>query len=288
MSSPFMSHSRFQKLTAGKQLYLLCYQRYRDVHLNQVAASLAYTTILALVPMFSIATILFSQLSTFINLRESIQIWITSTLIPGGLSDAISRYLTSFSSHSKGLTFFGIAGLLLSAILTLMTIEKAFNQVWQVKQQRTFLMRLMMYVLVTALGPVLLGLSIYITSYFVAASHDLDFGFRYHIELIDFLVPLLITIMPFVVLYKLGPNVAVQWRDALIGGIFAGIVFELAKYGFAFFVSEAQIYKTLYGAFAIVPLFLVWIYLTWWVTMAGAVLAASLPHMREKQRFTQE
>jgi membrane protein len=92
-------------------------------------------------------------------------------------------------------------------------------------------------------------------------------------------VPLLITIMPFVVLYKLGPNVAVQWRDAIIGGIFAGIVFELAKYGFAFFVSEAQIYKTLYGAFAIVPLFLVWIYLTWWVTMAGAVLAASLPHL---------
>ena len=92
---------------------------------------------------------------------------------------------------------------------------------------------------------------------------------------------------PFVVLYKFGPNAIVQWRDALIGGILAAVVFESAKYGFTLFVSKAQIYKTLYGAFAIGPLFLVWIYLTWWVTMAGAVLTASLPHIRNNNWFTE-
>jgi membrane protein len=140
--------------------------------------------------------------------------------------------------------------------------------------------------LVTALGPVLLGLSIYITSYFVAASHDLDVGFRYHIELIDWLVPLLLTMMPFIVLYKFGPSADVRWRDALIGAVVAALVFETAKYGFTYFVSMTPVYKTLYGAFAIVPLFLVWIYLTWWVTMAGAVLTASLPHIRDNNWFT--
>jgi len=145
---------------------------------------------------------------------------------------------------------------------------------------------MMMYALVTALGPVLLGLSIYITSYFVAASHDLDVGFRYHVELIDWLVPFLLTMMPFIVLYKLGPSAEVRWRDALIGGIVAALVFETAKYGFTFFVSKVHVYRTLYGAFAIVPLFLVWIYLTWWVTMAGAVLTASLPHIRDNNWFT--
>ena len=282
-----MVRTQSQQFRTGKQLYRFWYQRFAQAQLNQVSASLAYTTILAIVPMLSILTILISKLSRFINLREAIQVWITSTLIPGGLSDTISRYLTSFSSHSKGLTLFGIGGLLLSAILTLMTIEKAFNQVWQVKQQRPFVIRLVMYTLVTALGPILLGISIYLTSYVVTFSHDLDGGFRYHSEVIDVLVPFLLTMLPFVVLYKFGPNAIVYWRDALIGGLLAAVVFETAKYGFTLFVSKAQIYKTLYGAFAIGPLFLVWIYLTWWVTMAGAVLTASLPHIRDNNWFTE-
>jgi len=282
-----MVRTQTQQFRTGKQLYRFWYQRFAQSQLNQVSASLAYTTILAIVPMLSILTILISQLSSFINLREAIQVWITSTLIPGGLSDTISRYLTSFSSHSKGLTLFGIGGLLLSAILTLMTIEKAFNQVWQVKQQRPFFVRLIMYILVTALGPILLGISIYLTSYVITFSHDLDVGFRYHIEIIDVVVPFFLTMLPFVVLYKFGPNAIVYWRDALIGGLLAAVVFESAKYGFTLFVSKAQIYKTLYGAFAIGPLFLVWIYLTWWVTMAGAVLTASLPHIRDNNWFTE-
>jgi membrane protein len=281
-----MPRTRTQNIHTARQLYNFWHLRFKQAQINQVAASLAYTTILAIVPMLSIATILISQLSTFINLRESIQAWISSTLIPGGLSVNIGRYLSSFSSHSKGLTYFGIAGLLLSVILMLMTIEKAFNQVWQVKQQRPFLKRLLMYTLVTALGPVLLGISVYITSYFVAASREIDIGFTEHIKIIDWLVPFLLTMMPFIILYKLGTSALVTWRDALIGGLLAAIVFETAKYGFTLFVTKAPVYKTLYGAFAIGPLFLVWIYLTWWVTMAGAVVTASLPHMRNNNWFT--
>ena len=242
-----MVRTRTQQFRTGKELYRFWHQRFAQAQLNQVSASLAYTTILAIVPMLSILTIFISKL----------------------------------------LTLFGIGGLLLSAILTLMTIERAFNQVWQVKQQRPFLIRMLMYILVTALGPVLLGLSIYLTSYVITFSHDLNVGFNYHTKIIDVLVPFVLTMFPFVVLYKFGPNAIVQWRDALIGGILAAVVFESAKYGFTLFVSKAQIYKTLYGAFAIGPLFLVWIYLTWWVTMAGAVLTASLPHIRNNNWFTE-
>jgi membrane protein len=282
-----MLSRRTQQFRTVRELYRFWHRRFAQSQLNQVSASLAYTTILAIVPMLSIVTILIGKLSRFINLRESIQGWITSTLIPGGLSDTISRYLTNFSNHSKGLTLFGISGLLLSAILTLMTIEKAFNQVWQVKEQRPFLMRILMYIVVTAFGPVLLGISIYLTSYVMAFSHDLDLGFDYHIRVIDVVLPFIITMLPFIILYKFGPYAVVYWRDALIGGLLAAVVFESAKYGFTLFVSKAQIYKTLYGAFAIFPLFLVWIYLTWWVTMAGAVLTASLPHIRDKNWFTE-
>jgi membrane protein len=276
-----------QQARSGIQLFLFWRDRFSQAQLNQVAAALAYTTILALVPMFSIATILVSKLSAFIQVRVAIQEWIALTLIPGGLSEKISSYLFNFSKHSKGLTTFGVLGMLLTAFLSLMTIERSFNQVWQVKQARPFLKRAIIYVSVTILGPVLLGLSIYTTTVLLNASKSLHLGFNHQVYMAEWIIPFLLTLMPFTLLYKYGPSVQVDWRDALFGSIMAALVFEMAKYGFTLFVSKAPLYKTLYGAFAIVPLFLVWIYLTWWVTLAGAVLTASLPIVRDNHWFTE-
>lgn len=276
-----------QQARSGIQLFLFWRDRFSQAQLNQVAAALAYTTILALVPMFSIATILVSKLSAFIQVRVAIQEWIALTLIPGGLSEKISSYLFNFSKHSKGLTTFGVLGMLLTAFLSLMTIERSFNQVWQVKQARHFLKRAIIYVSVTILGPVLLGLSIYTTTVLLNASKSLHLGFNHQVYMAEWIIPFLLTLMPFTLLYKYGPSVQVDWRDALFGSIMAALVFEMAKYGFTLFVSKAPLYKTLYGAFAIVPLFLVWIYLTWWVTLAGAVLTASLPIVRDNHWFTE-
>jgi len=276
-----------QQARSGIQLFLFWRDRFSQAQLNQVAAALAYTTILALVPMFSIATILVSKLSAFIQVRVAIQEWIALTLIPGGLSEKISSYLFNFSKHSKGLTTFGVLGMLLTAFLSLMTIERSFNQVWQVKQARPFLKRAIIYVSVTILGPVLLCLSIYTTTVLLNASKSLHLGFNHQVYMAEWIIPFLLTLMPFTLLYKYGPSVQVDWRDALFGSIMAALVFEMAKYGFTLFVSKAPLYKTLYGAFAIVPLFLVWIYLTWWVTLAGAVLTASLPIVRDNHWFTE-
>jgi membrane protein len=258
-----------------------------QAQLNQVAASLAYTTILALVPMFSIATILVSKLSAFIKVRVAIQEWIAITLIPGGLADKISVYLINFSSHTKGLTTFGVVGLLVTAFLSLMTIEKSFNQVWQVQKQRPISRRFIIYLSVTILGPVLLSFSIYTSTLLMNASRSVNLGFNHQLYLVDWLIPFLLTMLPFTLLYKFGPSAQVNWKDALTGSLMAAIVFETAKYGFTLFVSTVPVYKTLYGAFAIGPLFLVWIYLTWWVTLAGAVLTASLPLIRENHWFTE-
>ena len=122
-----------------KGSYFFWKSSFASAQINQVAASLAFATVLAIVPMLSIATILIGQLPQFVNFREGIQAWISVTLIPGGLSQSVSTYLDEFSTHSKGLTLFGVVGLIFSAFLTLMTIEKSFNQVWQVKRQRPYL-----------------------------------------------------------------------------------------------------------------------------------------------------
>jgi membrane protein len=277
-----------QQIRTTRELYSFWKKRFSKAQLNQVAASLAYTTILALVPMFSIATILVSKLSSFIKVRVAIQEWIALTLIPGGLSDKITTYLLNFSNHSKGLTTFGVGGLIITAFLTLMTIERSFNQVWQVEKPRPLFRRIVIYLSVTIFGPVLLGLSVYTTTQLIDVSRSLHLGigFDHHYYVVEWLVPFLLTLLPFTLLYKFGPSAQVDWRDALLGSVLAAIVFETAKYGFTLFISKAPLYKTLYGAFAIGPLFLVWIYLTWWVTLAGAVLTASLPLIRENHWFT--
>lgn len=278
-------NNKRHRVPSLKGSYFFWKSSFASAQINQVAASLAFATVLAIVPMLSIATILIGQLPQFVNFREGIQAWISVTLIPGGLSQSVSTYLDEFSTHSKGLTLFGVVGLIFSAFLTLMTIEKSFNQVWQVKRQRPFGVRLLIYVIVTVLGPILLGLSIYITTLLMSMTQGIDLGTQIHVELLNFILAFVFTSLPFIILYRFGPSAQVTWVDAFIGGVFAAIFFEAAKYGFTLFIAQVTVYKTLYGAFAILPLFLLWIYLTWWVTLAGAVLTARMPEIRASLRY---
>jgi len=258
-------------------------KRFRQAHLNQVAGSLAFATTLALVPMLSIATILIGYLPGLIRWREALQTWLATSLVPGPMSNSVSAYISQFSSKAKGLTLFGSVGLVLTTFFMLITIEKAFNQVWGVKVPRSFVKRLFIFVSATLIGPFLLGLSIYLTSMLVSASQGWIKHLPLAFELLAGTLPILLTALTFLLVYKMGPSAYVDWRDALMGGVFAAVVFEFAKLGFAYFVTKMPVYKTLYGAFAIVPLFLLWIYLTWWVTMAGAVLTATLPDLRRRR-----
>ena len=263
-----------------KALFAYWLKRFKEARLNQVSASLAFTTTLALVPMLSLATMLVSYLPSFINLRATFQAWLLSTLMPGTLSQGIASYLARISTNAKGLTILGLGGLMVTTLLTLITIEQAFNQVWGVKNSRGIIKRFLIYGVATILGPVLLGLSIYMTSLLVSASQGWIKNLPLNLEVLAALLPMLLTALTFLLVYKLGTSAVVKWKDALVGGLCAAVVFECTKLGFTFFVAKVPVYKTLYGAFAVLPLFLLWIYLTWWVTMAGAVLTASLPHIR--------
>ena len=272
-----------ERIAHLKRIVGIVQRRFLRARLNQVSASLAFTTTLAIVPMLSIASMLIGYLPRFLSLRTSLEAWLLSSLIPGTLSQSITKYMTQFSSKAKGLTIFGLSGLLISSFFMLTTIERAFNQVWGVKTHRSFTKRVFIYGGATILGPFLLGLSVYLTSMVVSASQGWIKHLPIGVELLATLLPITLTALTFLVVYKLGTTAIVLWRDALVGGLFAAVIFELAKLGFAYFVTQMPVYKTLYGAFAIVPLFLLWIYLTWWVTMAGAVITATLPEIRETQ-----
>jgi membrane protein len=255
-------------------------QRNRHLLLNQVAGSLAFTTTLALVPMFTVGSILIGYVPQVIEMKYALQEWILNTYLPGGINQPILRYIDQFSEKAKGLTLFGLAGLFVTTVLTMAVIEKAFNHIWQIKAKRPFLKRVAIYLSATVLGPLVLGIGIYLSGWLLSATQGLTEAVSIGFEVFALLIPLLLTISLFTLVYKVLPFTLVAWRDALLGALLAAVVFELMKYGFGFFVTKVPFYKTVYGTFAIVPLALIWIYVTWWVTLAGALLVANMPLIR--------
>jgi len=263
-------------------------QRNRHLLLNQVAGSLAFTTTLALVPMFTVGSILIGYVPQVIEMKYALQEWILNTYLPGGINQPILQYIDQFSEKAKGLTLFGLAGLFVTTVLTMAVIEKAFNHIWQIEDKRPFFKRTAIYFSATVLGPLVLGIGIYLSGWLLSETQGLTEAVSIGFEVFALVIPLLLTISLFTLVYKVLPFTFVAWRDALLGALLAAIVFELMKYGFGFFVTKVPFYKTVYGTFAIVPLALIWIYVTWWVTLAGALLVANMPLIRSGLLQTQE
>ena len=252
----------------------------RDQKLSQIAASLAYATILSLVPMITIATILIGYLPKVIQVKNAFKTWLLDTYMPGGINQQVFIYLDQFSAQARGLTLLGIAGLFITAIMTLSVIEKAFNQIFKVHQSRPLFKKVLIYSAATFLGPILLGAGIYLSGALFSATEGWIEALSIGFSLIATIAPIVLAVLVFAVVYKVLPYSQILWKDALFGALFAAISFELMKFGFAVFLTHTAFYKTVYGAFAIFPLALLWIYLTWWITLAGAVLVANLPSIR--------
>ncbi len=270
-------------LPLGKELW----DRNQHLRLSQVSASLAFTTILSLVPMLTIGSILLSQFPAVINLRNAFQTWLLKNYFPGGISQQVFSYLNQFSAKAKGLTIVGSLGLVITTILTMVVIERAFNEIWKVKERRPFLKKLIIYLAATVIGPILLGLGIYLSSVLLGSASGwfptLSAGFKF----ISTIIPSLLAFIVFALAYRILPYAQVAWRDAFVGAAFVAAAYEITKFGFAYFMTQAAFYKTVYGTFAIVPLMLIWIYITWWLTLAGAVIVANLPTIRQNRQQEQ-
>jgi len=263
-------------LALGKELW----ERNRGLNLNQIAASLAFTTTLALVPMLTIATLLIGYLPSVIQIKNAFKTWLLDTYMPGGINQQVFIYLDQFSSKARGLTYVGLIGLVITTIMTLSVIEGAFNQIFKVQDKRPLLKKIIIYSGATVFGPVLLGLGIYLSGVLFSASEGwinaVSFGFRF----VATVAPIFLAVAVYAVVFKILPYSKVLWSDAFVGAFIAALSFEIMKLGFAIFLTHTAFYKTVYGAFAIFPLGLLWIYMTWWITLAGAILVANLPGIR--------
>jgi membrane protein len=197
------------------------------------------------------------------------------------------NYTQQFSKNATKLTAVGVGFLAVTSIMLLITIDRAFNDIWRVKRPRSIVQRVFVYWTLLTVGPVLIGASLSLTSWAVGQAAGLVKGLPYAAVVLLTVVPVLLTSIALALLYVSMPNRRIRLRDAAIGGLLAGIVFEVTKRAFAFYVAQFPTYTLVYGAFASLPIFLVWIYVSWLVVIFGAVVVAALPEWRDRAGQTQ-
>lgn len=251
-------------------------------NLTQTASSLTFTSILAMVPLLTVVLSIFTAFPIFQDFQISLEEFLTSKLMPDAVSDNVMTHLNQFASKAASLTAIGSIFLFVTSVMLISTIDKAFNDIWLVKEQRPLGHRILVYWAIVTLGPLVIGASLWASGMLARASlgyiHDLPLI----ASLVLTIVPIILTAIAFTALFVYVPNCRVRWRDALLGGLLTSIVLELLRTGFAFYITKFPTYTLIYGAFATVPIFLFWVYLSWLVVLSGATFVAFLPMFRYK------
>ncbi|MCL1825142.1 MAG: YihY family inner membrane protein [Betaproteobacteria bacterium] len=267
-----------------RDFVVLFYERFRATQCLQVAGSLTYTTLLALVPLITVTFMAFGHLPGMGDIEASLRDFLLENMLPEKAGSIITTYALEFSEKASQLTLIGIVMLAVTALLLLATIEQVFNSIWGVRQPRPLLLRITVYWFVLTLGPPILGGSIAATGYLVSLSMqwspDMNWLGPYSARL---LAPLLLSVL-FVFLYYAVPNHKVRFMHALAGGLAAAVVFSLMQRAFGLFIARFPTYTLVYGTFAALPIFLVWLYSSWIVVLLGALMAATLPVFAERRR----
>lgn len=269
-------------LLALRDFAALLYARFNATDCPQVAGSLAFTTLLALVPLITVAIALFSNFPGFADLGTSLKVFLLENLLPERAGHIITTYALQFSEKATGLTLIGTALLVVTALLLLSTIDRVFNTIWGVREPRPLMFRIAVYWFALTLGPLVLGGSAFASGYLVSASMELV-DLPWLGELSARLLPPLMLGGLFSYLYFAVPNHPVKPLHALAGGAVAAVVFLVMQRAFGMFIAQFPTYTLVYGAFAALPIFLVWLYMSWVIVLGGALISASLPAFLERR-----
>ncbi len=250
-------------------------QRYFADGCSHSAAALTYMTLFALVPLMTVMYAILSAVPAFQEVGMQIQELVFRNFVPA-TGQEVQDYLTQFSQKARKLTGVGIAFVGVTAIVMLKNIEKTFNTIWQTRDNRSGLSSFLLYWAILSLGPLFIGLALGISGYLVSLQVIFDqadaIGIGPHLLR---LMPYLLTSAAFTLIFWAVPNCRVPFKNAVTGGLVTALVFELAKQLFTGIMANTS-YQTIYGTFAAIPLFLLWIYVSWLILLAGAELVNAL------------
>lgn len=243
----------------------------------QVAGSLTFTTLLALVPLLTIVLTVVAAFPVFADYSARFKVMLLSTLVPEFAGKVITVYMRQFADNAEKLTAAGIVMLGLTSLMLMATIERTFNAIWSVRRSRPWLQQGMVYWSVLTLGPIAFGGGLIGWHWLLKATH-----FERYSQLLDELLQrggsILLTTLVLSLLYRVVPNRFVPYRHALWGALATALLLELTKAVFSFYIGEVASYKLVYGAFASIPILLLWVYCLWLVVLTGAVFTATLSY----------
>ncbi len=254
--------------------------RFREDRLGLTASSLTFTTLISLVPLFTVMLAVFSAFPMFSTFQGALEKYFLQALVPNGIARPVLAALTQFAGKASQLGTLGLLLLVVTALALMLTIDRTLNAIWRVPTSRPITQRVLVYWAAATLGPLLLGISLTMTSYAISASRGVVGYLPGGVAMLLQAVQFGLLALGMAALFHYVPNTHVQWRHALSGGLFVAVGFELAKRALGWYLLQVPSYSTIYGAFAIVPIFLIWLYLGWVILLLGAVIAAYAPTLQ--------
>lgn len=250
----------------------------------QTAAALAFVTLLGLVPMLVVAAAVLEQLPYGVRLIDALQKFLMTTLLPEKAGAVIAKYLAQFAHRAERLTWIGLFALATTAVMQMLTIEHSFNALWRVKRSRPWHKRVLLHFVALAAGPLAFGAALASITYLAGVSFGYFDEPRWLRMAYAQLMPVFLLAALFTVLYWAVPNRPVAWRHAATAGGLAALAFFGMQRLFALYVVKFPTYTEIYGVFSALPIFLVWLHLSWAIILLGALIAAELPHLSDSRR----
>jgi membrane protein len=256
-------------------------ERLRDVGLAKTAAALSFTTLLGLVPLATVALVFVSQFPLFQQFLDALERFLLRYTLPG-TGAGVRGYFVEFTAKAASLQGIGIAFVVITAITLIATIEAEINRIWGAPAPRSVVRRSFVYALGLTAGPMLIGGAVFAVTWVLEAAVDAVPAATYAVGMLAGPIGVGLTALALTLLYLLMPTRPVPWKAALAGGLFAAIAFEAAKRGFTLYITRFSTYQFVYGTLAALPVFLLWIYISWIVVMVGAAVTATLAEGRPR------
>ena len=252
------------------------YRRFDELEMMQVAGSLTFTTVFALVPMLAVMLSVASVFPIFETWSEQFMNFISQMIVPSGVGE-IQSYLDDFKSQIGKLSVFGVAWTFVTAIVLLHTLEDICNKIWAVQERRSLWLRIPMYFMLLTLGPIVAGFGLTLSAY-VRSMGQIDAL----VGNAQRLLPIFYDTFFLSLAYRIVPNCKVAAKQALGGAFLTALALEAAKWGFGVYLTNSHSYSVVYGAFAVVPIFLLWLHVLWIVILVGALLTACAAYWNKK------
>ena len=257
-------------------------QRFREDRLGLTAGSLTFTTLIALVPLFTVMLAVFTAFPMFASLQVDLERYFLRSLVPDNIARPVLRALTEFAGKARSMGTLGLVLLGATALALMLTIDRTLNAIWRVRRRRPFAQRVLVYWAALTLGPLALALSLSLTSYALSVTRGLPGALTGHLALGLNVLQFVLLAAGTAALFRYVPNVSVRWRHAWAGGVFVALGFEVAQRALVWYVNAVPGFSTVYGAFATAPILLLWIYFGWVVVLLGAVIAAYAPSLQAR------